>query len=344
MIKRTQAEVVFLDHNYCAPVSLTQEIATIKSSFIMADNGETLSWEKEMGIEFDPPNLQSALPCSALSPSHSIDSGFDNEMSLLTDFNLEDYLTGFGEGKVDFGPQLGALFPEEDISENAIDKPSKTQQTQKTATRNSVAKIPSASTSTETKRWKVSARQKAMMEGPIDEEEKNKKNAIAARENRLKKKKYIESIEIENGELKQENAVLKAKDIKQSKAVEKLENEVAYLKNVIANQSTLSALLKSVVSTPGISFTSSFAPQELMHTSAPAIDVDDDKTDDDDDDTRRYKTRGSRKRNLDAATPCSPKKRCRDVKGGVCLHVNQDKVSLEFCEECSIKAHEIGHK
>ena len=341
MIGRKNVEAVLLDHNYCVPVSFDKEIAKKQATFpsIMADdNGSTLSWEKELGIEFDPPISMSLQSSSALSPSHSIDSGIENEMNLFADLDL--YL-----GK-NFDPRIDTLFSEEEATEDPTKKPSKALPYTAIAS-TSTAKEEN-DPSTEAKGWKVSPRQKKMI--AIDEEEKNRKNAIAARENRQKKKRYVESIEKQNEELKRENEILKAKDKYNSKTVEKLENEISYLRNVIANQTTLSALLKSVVSTPGISFTSSFAPQEPAHESTPTKydnDADDDdKTDDGDDDTRRYKTRGSKKRKLDAqtATPPSTKKQRVDVKGGICLHVNQDKVSLEFCQECSIKAHGIGHE
>ncbi|KAK3754454.1 hypothetical protein RRG08_021041 [Elysia crispata] len=85
------------------------------------------------------------------------------------------------------------------------------------------------------------------------------KNAIAARDNRLKKKKYIADLENTVLQLKSENDELVKEAVIRRKSVAILQQEVRYLKGVIANQSTLSALLKSVSQTPGINLASSFS-------------------------------------------------------------------------------------
>ena len=95
----------------------------------------------------------------------------------------------------------------------------------------------------------------------------NSKNAIAARDNRQKKKKYINDLENSVMELKSENCDLRKENEVNRKAVASLQHEVRYLKGVIANQSTLSALLKSVSQTPGINLSSSF-----RHPSTDCID------------------------------------------------------------------------
>ncbi|XP_041350948.1 uncharacterized protein LOC121369931 [Gigantopelta aegis] len=83
------------------------------------------------------------------------------------------------------------------------------------------------------------------------------KNAIAARENRLKKKKYVENLEKSFTTLNEENITLKSKVESYETTIARLNSEVAYLKNVLINQSTLSALLKNIQSTPGIKFKTS---------------------------------------------------------------------------------------
>ena len=78
------------------------------------------------------------------------------------------------------------------------------------------------------------------------------KNAIAARENRQKKKKYVENLEKSVATLNEENNNLKSKVEAYETTITRLNSEVNYLKNVLLNQSTLSALLQNIQSTPGI--------------------------------------------------------------------------------------------
>ncbi|XP_046578446.1 uncharacterized protein LOC124286142 [Haliotis rubra] len=84
------------------------------------------------------------------------------------------------------------------------------------------------------------------------------KNAVAARENRQKRKKYIENIEREVAQLKEENAALKMKVSCQGDSVEKLNEQVKYLQSVISNQSTISALLQNIQNTAGVTLKSSW--------------------------------------------------------------------------------------
>ncbi|KAK7504179.1 hypothetical protein BaRGS_00004483 [Batillaria attramentaria] len=78
------------------------------------------------------------------------------------------------------------------------------------------------------------------------------RNAISARENRRRKKQYMAGLEQIVKQLSEENGCLKRQDRIQRKSMKKLQMENAYLKNVIANQSTLSAIVHSVQNTPGV--------------------------------------------------------------------------------------------
>ncbi|KAK3746749.1 hypothetical protein QZH41_003570 [Actinostola sp. cb2023] len=280
----------------------------------MADN--SLNWKDEIGVEFEPPSVKADVPLSSLSPAHSMDSGFDNEMNFLAEFDA-----------MDFGMMESIL--NADINANLSNHKQETQTSK--------------------------AKPKAMEE--MSELEKSRKSAQAARDNRLKKKKYVEGMETEIEQLRKDNEALKARDRRHTQAVEKLEDEVSYLRNVLANQSTLSTLMKRLVSTPGISFTSNFSEEEIERSSPVHHDDDDaNHTDDEDDDNyesepqsekckkkvqnfiqTRYQTRGT-KRSASAGSSSSARKKARkDVKGGVCLHVSQDMISLAFCSQCSIK-------
>ena len=137
--------------------------------------------------------------------------------------------------------------------------------------------------------------------------ERNRKNAEAARQNRQKKKKYMENLEHERISMKAENVVLKTKCRELQENVKKLNDEVAYLKSVLANQSTLASLIQNIPSAPDVKLTSSFA--------------------------HKRPSEGGR------SAGTSVKRARKDLTtGGICLHVSKDVVSLEFCALCSKQA------
>ena len=147
-----------------------------------------------------------------------------------------------------------------------------------------------------------------------DQIDKNRKNADAARQNRLKKKKYTEDLEKDRSRLRADNVILKTKCTELQAKNRKLEGEVEYLRSVLANQSTLASLIKNIPGTPGVNLTTSFSRKRTIGT-------------------------------VDIATPTSASKRPRNdsesgsrMSGGVCLHVSKGNVSLEFCSQCSLNA------
>ncbi|XP_022084555.1 CREB/ATF bZIP transcription factor-like [Acanthaster planci] len=74
----------------------------------------------------------------------------------------------------------------------------------------------------------------------------NSKNAIAARENRQKKKMYLHSLEEMNSQLSKENCQLLKESAEAKKKISALEGEVQYLRKVLFNQSALAELLKKM--------------------------------------------------------------------------------------------------
>ncbi|XP_034241147.1 uncharacterized protein LOC117645217 [Thrips palmi] len=72
------------------------------------------------------------------------------------------------------------------------------------------------------------------------------RNAVLARENRLKKKKYIGDLENELQSLRRENSKLKVSLSGYTKDVELVRKENVYLRNVLANSKQLSQLLRSI--------------------------------------------------------------------------------------------------
>lgn len=134
------------------------------------------------------------------------------------------------------------------------------------------------------------------------------KNAIAARQNRLKKKEYVNNLERKVGVLTAENGSLKQENCQLTKRVEELEDETRYLRAVLANQSVLAQLLSRLSGANGMKLSSS-----LFQNSNP--------------------------NDHDYALPRKRAKvKEKETSGGVCLHVDQNHVSVEFCRECAESA------
>lgn len=134
------------------------------------------------------------------------------------------------------------------------------------------------------------------------------KNAIAARMNRLKKKEYVNSLERQVGVVSSENTVLKRENSQLTKRVEELEDETRYLRAVLANESMLAQLLSRLSGVNGMKLSSSLfqGPGSNDHDYA------------------------------------LPRKRVKvaekETSGGVCLHVDKNHVSVEFCTKCAESA------
>ncbi|XP_049920679.1 CREB/ATF bZIP transcription factor isoform X2 [Epinephelus moara] len=134
------------------------------------------------------------------------------------------------------------------------------------------------------------------------------KNAIAARLNRLKKKEYVNSLERKVGVLSTENDGLRQENSQLIKRVEELEDETRYLRAVLANESMLAQLLSRLSGVNGMKLSSSLfqGPDPNDHDYA------------------------------------LPRKRVKveekETSGGVCLHVDKNHVSVEFCTKCAESA------
>ncbi|XP_059400345.1 CREB/ATF bZIP transcription factor-like isoform X1 [Carassius carassius] len=139
------------------------------------------------------------------------------------------------------------------------------------------------------------------------------KNAIAARMNRLKKKEYVSGLEQRVGSLTTENGVLKQENGNLNKRVEELENETRYLRAVLANESMLAQLLSRLSGVNGMKFSTSLFQE-------------------------------SNENDHDYAMPRKRVKvEDKDTAGGVCLHVDKDHVSVEFCTKCA-ESSSLSHK
>nr|XP_020472928.1 CREB/ATF bZIP transcription factor isoform X2 [Monopterus albus] len=134
------------------------------------------------------------------------------------------------------------------------------------------------------------------------------KNAIAARLNRLKKKEYVSSLEKKVGILSTENSMLKQENSQMTKRVEELEDETRYLRAVLANESMLAQLLSRLSGVNGMKLSSSLF-------------------------------QGCDSNDHDYALPRkSVNVEEKETSGGVCLHVDKNHVSVEFCTKCAESA------
>ncbi|XP_066507398.1 probable basic-leucine zipper transcription factor Q [Hoplias malabaricus] len=134
------------------------------------------------------------------------------------------------------------------------------------------------------------------------------KNAMAARMNRLKKKEYLNGLEQRVGSLSSENRLLKQENSSLNKRVEELENETRYLRAVLANESMLAQLLSRLSGVNGMKFSTSLFQESSENDHDYAM----------------------------------PRKRVKvedkSAAGGICLHVDKDHVSVEFCTKCAENA------
>ena len=319
-----------LDHDYCSVAPSGQDSKTdtpstnTDASRPKEKRKEVLCSRVDADMEsfpiFESANLD--VRSSSLSPAHSMDSGVDA--------GVEDFLADFASPWVDEDFGLN----EQDIKDlEALLEISENNQANELPISNS-----QNSGVAETRRITKPNVQSGKKQIPEEDDkaivERNKRNAIAARENRQKKKKYVEGLENDVTKLKEENKTLKTRNESMTTMIRKLSDEVKYLRSVLANESTISLLLKSVASTPGISLSSSL----MQSTGSEANEKENEKQGE-----REYVTRSKKRRSDDSLEEPSAGKRTRSSSpGGVCLHVNNDKVSLELCANCERKAAKSG--
>ncbi|OCT93312.1 CREB/ATF bZIP transcription factor [Xenopus laevis] len=139
------------------------------------------------------------------------------------------------------------------------------------------------------------------------------RNALAARLNRLRKKEYVHGLENQVARLSEENKELKHERKSLCSRVRELEGEVRYLRAVLANDSALSLVLNRLTGLGGTRLSTSLFCDP-------------------------YGSGGDH----DYALPLTAAERDQEVNdgggGGVCLHVDKDKLSVEFCAVCSRSA------
>lgn len=141
------------------------------------------------------------------------------------------------------------------------------------------------------------------------------KNAVLARENRKKKKEYMSQLESEITELKGDNEGLTTKLSQANNTIKSLHDEIQYLKSVIANESTLGALLKNIPAATNITLKRGRQNNTWDNPSA---------------ESKRRKLDHDYLSLIDGVDASS--------RPGVCLHVAEGSVSLEFCSRCNLQS------
>ena len=164
-----------------------------------------------------------------------------------------------------------------------------------------------------------------------------KSQAEKAKEQRERKKKYVQELQDNIEELKRDKADLQQVTAQLNDKLEALREEIRYLKGVIANQSELARILKSVANTPGISLSCGILQDCEEGNDGKTNKRKYDAPNDSGKKGVNLRQENSKRRKVDktASGEISP------VDAGVCVHVQSGKVSLEFCAECSMKANSI---
>ena len=141
---------------------------------------------------------------------------------------------------------------------------------------------------------------------------KDRRNAIAAKKNRERKKAQFTALEKQVEKLQAENDSYKKRCAALENGILTLNKELEYYKAVLANDSVLSKLLHNIPNVKGVNLTSSSSLGKRPNGTSPAAVP--------------VKVIKSSNGQLNPST------------GGVCLHVAKDNVSLEFCSSCSSQA------
>uniref|UniRef100_A0A8C8VKI1 CREB/ATF bZIP transcription factor n=1 Tax=Pelusios castaneus TaxID=367368 RepID=A0A8C8VKI1_9SAUR len=145
------------------------------------------------------------------------------------------------------------------------------------------------------------------------------KAAAAARLNRLKKKQYVLGLESRLQGLAAENRQLRDRNRGLSRRLRDLERETSYLRAVLANQSALGQLLSRLA-----------GPGELRLRTSLFRDTEPPPGE-------RDPPQAGVSSDHDYALPRREAKE-RAGSGGICLHVDRDQLSVEFCSACARRA------
>jgi ATF/CREB family transcription factor len=203
------------------------------------------------------------------------------------------------------------------------------------------------------------------------------KNALLARENRLKKKRYINGLEENLAVAKKENEALVNKLKEKDDSIDKLQKEIIYFKSILANVQEISGLIKTIKQESSIPMSTSLSSptypvkrsaaevpntlvskklkmERISESSSVTSNIfeEDDcydwmpssptcSTQLDAESLDVLSNFSEEDINLFGEDSLIPTERPSEpLKAGVCLHVFNKKVSLEFCATCANRAQE----
>eukprot|EP00112_Aurelia_sp_Birch-Aquarium-sp1_P001295 Seg11358.1 transcript_id=Seg11358.1/GoldUCD/mRNA.D3Y31 product="CREB/ATF bZIP transcription factor" protein_id=Seg11358.1/GoldUCD/D3Y31 len=155
----------------------------------------------------------------------------------------------------------------------------------------------------------------------------NNRNAIMARLNRQRKKRYVNNLESEVSSLRKENTSLLSENRNLKGEISSCKEELAYLKNVLANQSMLSSVIKAVSCVPGVNISGVVPSNDTNdHDTMDGAEIP--KMSGTSEKSKRQRNQNSWQANAKTGLGASS-------NAGICLHVSQENVSVEFCQHCS---------
>ena len=155
----------------------------------------------------------------------------------------------------------------------------------------------------------------------------NNRNAIMARLNRQRKKRYVGNLESEVSTLRKQNTSLLAENSDLKVSISKCREELTYLRHVLENQSMLSSVIKAVSCVPGVNLRGVVKASDKV-----------DKSENKASGKGRFgniaKQEGLNEGNgIHQGESSSAQK---SNGSGVCLHIQKENVSIEFCHHCNL--------
>lgn len=150
------------------------------------------------------------------------------------------------------------------------------------------------------------------------------RNAIAARENRERKKAQFRELEDKVDRLVEENDRLKQDNECMTQTVTTLLAELKYLKGVVSNAPEIASLIQSIRKAPGIKSVATSLGSNLRSQTRGKKVQDENET-----------PATSGKSRLKIPVPTATSGKASNDKSGICLHVLNGSVSVEFCAHCS---------
>ena len=158
------------------------------------------------------------------------------------------------------------------------------------------------------------------------------RNAVMARLNRERKKRYVSNLESEVGNLRKQNTSLLEENQNLKTNMSKCREELAYLRNVLENQSMLSSVIQAVSGIAGVNMkgivTASGGRNKIDEKTSVSADKDEYAC------GHKKQELQNEKKYIGENTSQS----FNSKQSGVCLHVQQENVSIAFCHYCSAHA------